>query len=165
MAVFTSCTFEVFREFSGSSRRPGSLRDDLPDAVIDLKVFDILGNIVEASEQAERILESRQCAHPEAGCHAQPGLLPQLDHDPLFERLNGYRHGGLSARHGIGPAANLNNDPVALTQRLRAHISLIEFGQQGLCNIDWFDVAVINFSFHELDYNRFAILLDKNITK
>lgn len=165
MAVFTGCTFEIFREFSRSARRLRRLGDHLPDTVIDLKVFDILGNIVKTAEQAERILKRRKRAHAQAGRHTQPGLLPQFDHDALFQGLDGYGHGGLPARHSIGPGTDLNNDPIALSQCLRAHVSVIELAQQGLRNIDWFDGAVIDFSFHELDYNRFAILLDKNITK
>lgn len=117
-------------------------------------MLDVLGDVIQPSKQAEWISQGSKCACSKAGGYTKPGLLSQFHDNALFERLNGHGHGGLPAGHGIGAAAHLNHDPVALTEHLCPQIASIELAQQDLRDIHRFDFSMKDFSFHEVDYNR-----------
>lgn len=154
MAILTSSAFEVFGKFRRSPGRARGAGDHSPDPVADLKVFDILRNIIQPPQQAERVANGgeRRCA--EACRHAQPGLLTQLDHDAFLEGLNRHRHRRLPARHRPRTSAHLHNNPVFIPQRLRPQVALVKLRQERLGDTHRLDLSVKDFPLHELDYNR-----------
>lgn len=91
----------------------------------------------------------------EAGGNPKPGLLTDLDHDPILDLLDGNGHGGLPA--GLRPYArsDLDGKFVCLSNSLGLQIAAVKFRHEGMCNIVWFYVPVQDSSFHFLDYNPF----------
>lgn len=117
-------------------------------------MFDVLRDVVQPSKQIQWIPQCRQGAGPEAGRNPKPGLLAQLNHDPIFQLVDAERDRGLPPGGRAGPAPDLYDQFSPLTEHLGAQISLIEFSQQGLGDIRRIDVPVKNFTVHEVDYNR-----------
>ena len=96
------------------------LGDHLPDLFAQLHVFDVLGDIIEPSQQAKRISQCCQGTDPKACGNAQPRLLAKFDHDPILDTLDGYSDRGLAAGDRLRPAADLDDHPVGLAQSLDA---------------------------------------------
>jgi len=106
-----------------------SLFDHLPDSIIDLQAFDILRNIVQAPQQAERIPQSRERAHAETGGNSEPGLLSKFHHDPIFDGLDRNGERCLSAGGCTRMSSNLDDHPFAIAQGLCVQVAPVEFSQ------------------------------------
>lgn len=59
-----------------------------PNLFAKLNAFQILREIVQAREQAERVAKRRPRSLTEARRDTQPRLLTELDHDAIFHLLN-----------------------------------------------------------------------------
>jgi len=134
-AVLADDLAQAFRElvrYTGGCDLAGN---HLPDALFQLQAFDILRQIVKASDEGERVSQQPECRLPEAGCNAQPGLLAKLYHDPIRNLLKIDRQRGLTSRRCSLARSDLNSHIIALSQDLRANITPVEFRQQGLRDI------------------------------
>lgn len=125
----------------------------VPNFFAQLNTFDILREIVQPREQTERIPKRRPCRLSDAGGDSHPRLLTELDHDPVFGRLDAHGEGGLPAGHRSHAGGDLHRHFVFLPDRLRAQIAAIKFRRQRAGDIVWRDAAVKDSSVHEFDYN------------
>jgi len=126
--VFTSQTAHPVSELMGSAGAGCGLGYGLPDAFAELQTLDILGQIIQSADQAERVAKHRNRRLPEAGCYAEPGLLSKIDHNAICHLLNSDRDSGLPARYRSWTCPNLDSQLVALAKNLCPHVALVEFG-------------------------------------
>lgn len=110
---------------ASAGRCPGN---DLPHVFAELQVFDILGQVVQAADQAERVSKRGERCLPEAGRYAEPGLLSELDHDPVCHLLDRDRESGLSTGGRAGMRANLNSHFITFAESLGVKIPTVELG-------------------------------------
>lgn len=127
--------------------------DDVPHVFAKLDIFNVLGEIVQSTEQAKGIAECCKGSVAEAGCQTQPGLPAQFDHNAIFNFLDADSESGLSARHGSRPCSDLDRHVIGLPNHLRIHVAAVEFCHQSAGDIIRFDVAVKDSSIHVFDYN------------
>jgi len=137
----------------GSAKGGNRAIDCLPYIFTELYVFDVLREIIQPAEQAERIPERGYGSMTQACRHSQPGLLPQIHHDPILHVLDVDGECGLSARHGAHAGRNLYCHSLLIANHLCMQVSAIKFSHQGLSNVVRFDISVKNSPVHVFDYN------------
>lgn len=67
---------------------PHRFFDGLPHLFVEVKVFDILGDVIQPAQQIQRVASDGQECGAQAGGNPQPGLLTQVNDDPIFMVLN-----------------------------------------------------------------------------
>jgi hypothetical protein len=154
--VLANDTLQTLGEFVRCAQSRRSVVYCSPHLFLQLHVFDILCEIIQPSQQTKRISEGRNGGLPEACRHAQPSLLADLDHDPIFNALDRNGQRGLPAGLCSHARDDLDCQIVGLSNCLGTQVAPIEFSHQGLDNVIWFDVPVQDSSFHVFDYNPFT---------
>ena len=152
-AVIAGDARQALGELFGSAQVDNGPVDHVPDPVGELDVFDILGQVVEPAEQAERVAQGREGRLPEACGHAQPGLLADLQHHAVLHGLNVDRHGGVPAGAGAHAGGDLDGHFILCAQDLGVQVAAVEFRHQGVGDIVRLDVPVEDSSVHVIDYN------------
>jgi len=127
--------------------------DYFPDIIAQLHIFNVLGKIVQPTQQAERIVQRREGRLTQAGGHSQPGLLPQLHHDAVFNFLDVDGQRRVPARHHPYACCDLHSDPILIAHYLCIHIPTVKLCDQSVGEIVWRNVSVKNSSVHVFDYN------------
>jgi hypothetical protein len=135
---------------SGSAR---SIIDHFPDFIAELQVFDILGDVVQPSDQHKGIAHCEQSGNAQVGGYSQPGLIPNLHSYAILDGLQDYAQSRLTPRHWPSGGADLNRNFLAAAHLLHLQIPAIEMGHQAASQIVWRDVAVVCALLHGMDYN------------
>ena len=89
----------------------------------------------------------------EAGCHTQPRLPAQFDHNAIFNLVDADRKRSLPTGHGSCPCGDLHGHFLVFSNHLRVHVAAVEFRHQGVGDVIGFDVSVKDSSVHVFDYN------------
>lgn len=137
----------------GRAERRDSSINYFPYFLAQLHVLDILRQIVQPAEQAQRIAKRRPGCLTETRRDPKPGLLAHFRHDAIFNLLDVDRQRGLPARHCIRARCDLHRNFVFPADHLRVHIPAVELRHQGMGNIVRVDVSVKDSSVHVFDYN------------
>jgi hypothetical protein len=144
---------QAFRQSIGGPARCHRAIDDIPHVFAELDIFNVLGEIIQSTEQVKGVAERCQRSVAEAGCQAQPGLPAQFDHNAIFNFMDADRESSLSARQGSCPCSDLDCHIIELPNPLRIHVAAVEFCHQCAGDIIRFDVSVKDLSIHVFDYN------------
>lgn len=120
----------------------------LPDVLVELQTFKVLGQIVKPANQAERVLQGAECRHAQAGSHPKPRLAADLDSHAIFDRLQCYRQGGPAASAAHASGGNLDDDLVLISNLLCDQVLPVISGEQALGELGGGDLTVVNSSFH-----------------
>ncbi len=110
----------------GSAHRFCDLIDHIPNPIIQRQVLDILGDVIQAADQVERVPPGGEQGSAKAGGDPQPVLFADLDCHTIFELLQGDPDGSFSTRSGVLPASDLNQMLGVDFFVLRDQIAIIE---------------------------------------
>lgn len=152
-AEFTGNARQTIRKCMGGGQCDSCLVNHLPNVIVELDALDILGEIVQAVEQAKWIAQRRKRGLPDTRRDPEPRLFANVDHHPILNGLEGDRESSLSAGHGAQTGGNLYRHFVFRARYLGVEIATIEFCHQRMCNVIGLDVAVKNSPVHLFDYN------------
>src|SRR5512133_3469926 len=83
-AEFTGDARQSFRKRVGGTHGNDSLVDDVPDFIAELHAFDILSEVVQTAQQAERIAQRRKRGLTETRRYAKPSLLSLFHHHAIL---------------------------------------------------------------------------------
>jgi hypothetical protein len=97
VAIRACDAFQPFRKFMGCACGLRGTFHRLPNGFGELQILEVLGDIVDAAQQRERIFQCGQRAPAQAGGGAHPGLLAQFDHHAIGRVFNCDGQRGLSA--------------------------------------------------------------------
>ena len=118
---------QLFRQRIRSLEGRYSAFDDYPGLVCELHVFDVLGEVIQPAQQAERIPQGRNRSMPQARYYTQPGLLPDLYQDSVLDTLQVDRQRGLPAGGGASAGGDLDSHLILGSQNLGVHVAAVEF--------------------------------------
>jgi len=126
----------------------------LPDFFVDLQVFNVLGKIVQPTEQVPGVHQGGDNRLAHTGSYTQPGLLADGDHDTVFNLLDLHGYRGFSAAGGTRAGRNLHIHFTAVSNNLGSQIAAVKISQDGLGYVCGGQVTVIDSLFHSFDYNH-----------
>jgi hypothetical protein len=104
--------------------------DDLPDAFCDLQILNILRQIIQPTEQAERVSPGRERGDPNIRSNTQPFLLPYLYGNTVFNFLNRNRERSLPAGRRTLAGRDLYHYLLIVPELPGDQITPVEMGDQ-----------------------------------
>ena len=155
-AVFTREPGKFLRQGVGGVQRSHGPLDGFPGVFTELYTLDILGQIVQPAQKAERIAQRGHRGMAEARRQTEPGLLANVHQDAVFDGLQIDGHCGRPAGSEATACSYLYGHAIFVAQHLCVHAAAVELCHERLGNVIWFDIAMKNSSFHVFDYNPFT---------
>lgn len=87
-AVFTCDSAQSFGKRVGRAKSMDGAIDYSPHVFAELHTFEILGQVIQPAEQAERVAKGGKSRMAEAGSYTHPGLSTHFDHNAIFHRTD-----------------------------------------------------------------------------
>ena len=109
LAVFAHDAVQPLGKFIPAAKYFGIGMQDFPGLIHKLQGFKVLGDIINAAEQAEGIMDGRQRRKAQAGCHADPGLLTGLHGNAVLNFLKSEGKRSLAAGGAVIPGFDLDD--------------------------------------------------------
>lgn len=113
-----------------------------------LQRIDIGGDVIEAANQAPRVLQGVEGGLAKVSSDAQPFLVAHVHQNAIFVLLDDDGQRGIATRRPALRRADVNDDFIGIARTVDAQIAPIELALHGYRQVVGRNIAVIDFLSH-----------------